>query len=215
MKKKLIGGRYIPNNDNKYKLMINPNLFNNEEDSEEEEEDDENENEEFQNRRVDIILELDVIYEYLTKNVELIYRPLFDNFMLGYQYLNLLQPFEYDIERKYREIIRINNARSENIDQYHSDRFNILRFINNGIIPALSQDEIKSLIDRAKRYQLNNKYIEPLNDLLVAKYMVDDLQGTKQGTKRKRTDSMSTKKKRDIDEIDKLIKECERLLKLT
>ena len=203
MKKKLIGGRYIPNNDNKYKLMINPNLFNNEEDSEEEEED-ENENEEFQNRRVDIILEIDIIYEYLTKNVELIYRPLFDNFMYGYEYLNGLQEFEYDIQRKYREIIRINNARSENIDQYHSDRFNILRFINNGIIPELTQGEIELLIDRSKRYQLNNRYIEPLNDLLVAKYMADDLQYTKQGTKRKRTDSMSTKKKRDID-IDKLI----------
>ena len=45
--------------------------------------------------------------------------------------------------------------------------------------------------------------------------MVDNLPylDTKQGTKRKRTDSMSTKKKRDID-IDKLIKECERILKL-
>ena len=221
MKKKIIGGRYIPKG-------TRQNLFiNTEEDSEEEdgftleefnnEEDSEDEDEDLRNG---FISEIETIYNDFTQNLELIHIPNlitnftdFTEFTAFYRYLDRLQRFNADIQNKFDIISQIRNVRAVNIPKYNSDIRIVNNLINNGIIPSLSQAEIELLIHRAERYQLNNRYIEPLNNLLVAKYMVDNLPylDTKQGTKRKR--SMSTKKKRDID-IDKLIKECERLLKL-
>ena len=161
--------------------------------------------------RMEIIDSIDEKYDTLTRNNVYIDEDDLDSLIEDFTMYNNIEAFERYIIDKLYKVININNARTQNIEQFERDIYIIEKFIRNDFVNNLSSNDYDSILQRSIDYKLNKKYIDAIKEAKTITFLAKNYR--KQATKRKFDDMSPKKRKGKRKEIDLLINKIVSLLK--